>query len=268
MQQIIWNLLSNAVKFTPKGGTISVAVDRVGSDVCIAVVDSGEGIAPAALPFVFDLFQQADASITRRHGGLGLGLAIVKRLVSAHGGTVTVRSEGEGEGTTFVVRVPAKSAVPAIRGSRLPRSFGDLPEAPKVGPRLDGLKVLVIDDEEDARMIVSEVLREHGAEVYSAASAPEGLERLPSLRPDVILSDIGMPAMDGFALIRKIRSLPAELGGQTPAVALTAYARSEDAQRALTAGYQVHVAKPVEPSLLARVVANLSGREMERGSSP
>ena len=268
MQQIVWNLLSNAVKFTPKGGTILVDVDRVGSDVCIAVVDSGEGIAPAALPFVFDLFQQADASITRRHGGLGLGLAIVKRLVSAHGGTVAVRSEGEGKGTIFVVRLPAKSAVPAVLGSRISGSFEDVLGPPKVGPRLDGLKVLVVDDEEDARMIVSEVLREHGAEVYSAATAPEGLAQIPSLRPDVILSDIGMPAMDGFALIRKIRSLPAELGGRTPAVALTAYARSEDAQRALAAGFQMHVAKPVEPSLLATVVANLIGRAVERGPSP
>ena len=264
MQQIISNLLSNAVKFTPKGGTISVDAHRVGSDICITVVDSGEGIAAAALPFVFDLFQQADASITRRHGGLGLGLAIVKRLVSAHGGTVTVRSEGEGKGTTFVVRLPAKSAVPAIRTSRTARAF-DLPGAPKAGPRLDGMKVLVVDDEEDARMIVSEVLREHGAEVSWAASAAEGLEQLPSVRPDVILSDIGMPAMDGYALIRKIRSLPAELGGRTPAVALTAYARSEDAQRALAAGYQTHVAKPVEPTLLATVVANLGGRDVERG---
>jgi PAS domain S-box-containing protein len=262
MQQIIWNLLSNAVKFTPKGGTVSVDADRLGSDVRIAVVDSGEGIAPAALPFVFDLFQQADASITRRHGGLGLGLAIVKRLVSAHGGTVTVRSEGEGKGTTFVVRLPAKSAVPAIRGSRPPRTFEDAPAARTVGPRLDGLKLLVVDDEEDARMIVSEVLREHGAEVYWAASAQEGLEQLQSLRPDVILSDIGMPAMDGFALIRKIRSLSPELGGRTPAVALTAYARSEDAQQALAAGYQMHVAKPVEPALLATVVANLGGRNV------
>ena len=263
VQQIVWNLLSNAVKFTPKGGNISISASRRGSEVYISVIDTGEGILPAALPFVFEPFQQADSSTTRQHGGLGLGLAIVKHLVSAHGGTVSVSSEGKGKGSTFVVRLPARSAVPAIRTTRSP-SLADLAaRAPKNGPRLDGLSVLLVDDEQDALEVIGEVLRNHGAEVHLATSAERALNQLEHLRPDVILSDIGMPAMDGFALIRRIRALPAELGGRTPAAALTAYARTEDAQRAFAAGFQMHIAKPVEPTQLATVVANLGGRSLD-----
>lgn len=263
VQQIVWNLLSNAVKFTPKGGNISISALRRGSEVCISVVDTGEGILPSALPFVFEPFQQADSSTTRQHGGLGLGLAIVKHLVSAHGGTVSVSSEGKGKGSTFIVRLPARSAVPAIRTKRSP-SLEDLTaHAPKNGPRLDGLSVLLVDDEQDALDVIGEVLRSQGAEVYLATSAERALNQLERLRPDVILSDIGMPAMDGFTLIRKIRALPAELGGRTPAAALTAYARTEDAQRAFAAGFQMHIAKPVEPTQLATVVANLGGRSLD-----
>jgi PAS domain S-box-containing protein len=259
LQQIVWNLLSNAVKFTPKGGSVQVHAHRDGSEVRIRVTDTGEGIRRDVLPLVFERFQQADASTTRRHGGLGLGLAIVKQLVAAHGGTVHAESEGDGKGATFVVRLPARSAVPAIgRGRGAPASdatAGTMEDA----PRLDGLRVLVVDDEEDARELVREVLRSLGADVHVASSAPEALEKLGTFKPDVVVSDIGMPDADGLSLIRRIRALPVDNGGRTPAVALTAYARAEDAQRALAAGYQMHVAKPVEAVQLAMVVANLGG---------
>ena len=264
LQQVVWNLLSNAVKFTPKGGSVKVRAYRDGSEVHICVSDSGEGIRADVLPRVFEPFQQADASITRRHGGLGLGLAIVKQLTSAHGGTVRAESEGEGKGATFRVSLPARSAVPAIARA--------VPSAPTVhlaasrtdaGPRLDGLRVLVVDDEADALGLVSDLLRAQGADVYLAASAPEALEKFGAVRPDVVVSDIGMPELDGFALIRKIRALGVEQGGRTPAVALTAYAGAEDARRAFAAGFQMHVAKPVEPSQLTTVVANLGGRTSE-----
>jgi PAS domain S-box-containing protein len=264
LQQIVWNLLSNAVKFTPKGGAITVRAYREGSEICICVSDTGEGIRRDVLPVVFERFRQADASTTRRHGGLGLGLSIVKQLVTAHGGTVSAESEGPGKGATFVVRLPARAAVPAIssgwRGTAKTRTTAVLTED---APRLDGLRVLVVDDEEDARALVREVLREQGADVHVAASAVEGLRMLEELKPDVVVSDIGMPEADGLSLIRRIRALPPDKGGRTPAVALTAFARAEDAQRAFAAGYQIHVAKPVEAVQLATVVANLGGRILE-----
>ena len=261
VQQVVWNLLSNAVKFTPKGGEIWVHAQRSGTDVCISVTDTGEGISPTALPFVFEPFQQQDTSTTRRHGGLGLGLAIVKQLVSAHGGCVNVSSAGAGKGATFIVQLPARSGASAIPASRGDMQF--LTRLPETGPRLDGLRVLLVDDEQDALEVISEVLRERGAEVHLAISAEGALDQIAQLRPDVILSDIGMPAMDGFTLMRKIRALPSELGGRTPAAALTAYARAEDARRAFAAGYQMHVAKPIEPVQLATVVANLGGRSLD-----
>ena len=259
LQQIVWNLLANAVKFTPKHGRVAVRAFRDGSDVCISITDTGEGIRRDVLPLVFEAFQQADASTTRRHGGLGLGLAIVKRLVSAHGGTVLAESEGEGKGATFTVRLPAR--VPAIsRAARSNPGLDGFRDGLREAPRLDGLKLLVVDDEEDALTLVREALSEQGAEVHVAASAHEALEKFTRLRPDVVVSDIGMPEADGFFLIRKIRALPVDQGGRTPAVALTAYARADDANRAFAAGYQMHVAKPVEPTQLATVVANLGGR--------
>jgi PAS domain S-box-containing protein len=265
LQQIVWNLLSNAVKFTPKGGHVAVRVHSEGSNVCIAVRDSGEGIRPDALPLIFEPFHQADASTTRRHGGLGLGLAIVKQLVSAHGGTVRAKSDGNGHGATFIVELPARSVVPAIGRSTRPSAPVEL--APTLQDdrrlRLDGLRVLVVDDEQDALAMVSEVLRERGADVHFAGSALEALEKFAAIKPDVMVSDIGMPEMDGYSLIRKIRALPVERGGRTPAVALTAYARVEDSQRAFAAGYQMHVVKPVEPAQLITVVANLGGRSLD-----
>ncbi|MGA7121938.1 MAG: ATP-binding protein [Polyangiaceae bacterium] len=268
LQQIVWNLLSNAVKFTPKGGQVTVRAHREGSEVRIHVSDTGEGIPRDALPIVFQPFQQADSSTTRRHGGLGLGLAIVAQLVAAHGGTAEAQSEGEGRGATFIVRLPARSALPAI--SRAAPSSGAMERAASAVdrvPRLDGLRLLVVDDEEDALDLVRTVLEEQGADVYVAASAREALERFAEVRPDVIVSDIGMPETDGLSFIRKIRALSAAQGGRTPAVALTAYARREDAQRAFAAGYQMHVAKPAEPVQLVTVVANLGGRSLE-GANP
>jgi signal transduction histidine kinase/CheY-like chemotaxis protein len=262
LQQIVWNLLSNAVKFTPKGGNVDVRAYREGSEICISVSDTGEGIRGDALPFVFEPFRQADASTTRRHGGLGLGLAIVKQLVSAHGGTVAATSDGEGTGAMFIVKLPARSAVPAVTRAARASVIEPLVAASEM-PRLDGLRVLVVDDEEDALDLVSSVLRAHGAEVHSSHSSSAALEDFSHVHPDVVVSDIGMPHMDGYALIRKIRNLPPEKGGKTPAVALTAYARTEDAQRAFAAGYQVHVTKPVEPAQLATVVHKLAGRGVE-----
>jgi signal transduction histidine kinase len=264
VQQIAWNLLSNAVKFTPVGGRVSIRAYREGADVCAQVSDNGEGIRADALPFIFDPFQQADASTTRRHGGLGLGLAIVKQLVVAHGGTVHVASEGEGKGATFLVRLPARAPPKAIDAPSA--RAATRVEAPKGGngaPRLDGLRLLVIDDEADTLALLEDALGGLGAEVHVAASAEEGLQAFSAVRPDVVVSDIGMPEADGCLLIRKIRALPPELGGRTPAVALTAYARAEDAQRAFSAGYQMHVPKPVEPGHLATIVANLGGRSLD-----
>jgi PAS domain S-box-containing protein len=263
MQQIVWNLLSNAVKFTPRGGVVTVDAGRDGSDVLVRVRDTGEGIPPEALRIIFEPFQQADASTTRRHGGLGLGLSIVRQIVAAHGGTVRASSEGPGKGATFEVRLPARSALPAVTRPVRPLPSVEGAPAPQGSPRIDGLRLLVIDDEQDALALVGEVLRARGAQVYVARSAKEALEKIAAVRPDVIVSDIGMPDVDGYSLMRTIRALPPEAGGRTPAVALTAYARAEDAQRAFVAGYQMHVAKPVEPTRLATVVANLGGRVLE-----
>ena len=260
VQQIVWNLLANAVKFTPKGGEVRVLVQQEGSDIITEVTDSGEGIDPEALPFVFDPFRQADASITRRHGGLGLGLAIVKQLVLAHGGSVEARSEGKGKGASFIVQIPARVA--PLTAAAQPAPAGPTGAARPTGtwPRLDRLRLLVVDDEPDALTLVSELLAAQGAEVHVAGSAVEALETLLRVKPDVFVSDIGMPEVDGYTLIRRIRSLAPEAGGTTPAIALTAYARSSDAERAFAAGYQVHVSKPVEPSQLVTLVAKLGGR--------
>ena len=262
VQQVVWNLLSNAVKFSPKGATVSLRAYRNGSEVCIEVKDSGEGIRPDALPYIFEAFQQADLSTTRRHGGLGLGLAIVKQLVQAHGGTVHAESDGDGKGALFVIVLPARSAVPAITDG--PRADADDPTAKTLlPPRLDGLKVLVVDDEADALGLVREALRDWGAEVHTASSVAEAMTKFESVRPDVLVSDIGMPGEDGYSLVRRVRALSAAEGGRTPAVALTAYARAEDAQRAFAAGYQMHVPKPAPPEKLLNVVANLGGRSLE-----
>ena len=257
LQQILWNLLTNAVKFTPRGGRVHVTLRRHDSRVEIEVADTGKGISPEFLPRVFERFSQQEASNSRKAGGLGLGLAIVKHLVELHGGTVEAHSDGEGTGTTFVVRLP----VAPVRAARPAPPVGHPPSEDLSFPaELEGLKVLVLDDEPDARELVQAILERGRAVVTLASSASEALEMIRAAPPDVIVSDIGMPDEDGFTFIRKLRALPREEGGRVPAVALTAYARAEDRRRALLAGFQNHAAKPVEPQELVIVIANLAGR--------
>jgi signal transduction histidine kinase len=257
LQQIVWNLISNATKFTPKGGAIQVVLKRVESAVELSVQDTGSGIDADFLPHVFERFRQANSSATRAHGGLGLGLSIARNLVEMHGGTIEAFSEGQGRGATFVVRLPVaplrESAAPDISAAR------PLPSPMKweCPPDLVGLRVLVVDDESDARALVAEVLEQCGAEVYTAASAQTALAELERSRPDVLLSDIGMPGEDGFALIRQLRSRSPEGGGFMPAASLTAYASAEDRRRSLLAGFNMHVPKPVEPAELVAVVSSL-----------
>jgi PAS domain S-box-containing protein len=268
LQQIIWNLLSNAVKFTPKDGTVQVAMERVESHLEITVTDTGMGIKPEFLPYVFERFRQADSSTTRRHGGLGLGLAIVKNLVELHGGKVQAKSPGEGLGATFSIELPLM-----VMRERQPNETGDHPRSSlstEVSELLHehdallGVSVLVLDDEEDARSLISRVLEECMARVVVASSVSQAMEILQRERPMVLVSDIGMPDEDGYEFIRKVRQLPHQQGGKTPAAALTAFARSEDRTRALLAGYQSHVAKPVEPTELVAVVASLAGRTLSK----
>jgi PAS domain S-box-containing protein len=257
LQQVLWNLLSNAVKFTARGGRIHVTIRRADSLVEIEIADTGKGITPDFLPRVFDRFTQQEASNSRKTGGLGLGLAIVKHLVELHGGSVEAHSDGEGTGATFVVKLPFAP----VRTSRVDTPVPSVPAAQMSVPsELEGLKVLVLDDEVDARELVQIALEQGGAVVTVASSGAEALEMIRLLKPDVIISDIGMPGEDGYVFIRKLRALSREEGGRIPAVALTAYARAEDRRKALMAGFQNHAAKPVEPQELMMVVANLAGR--------
>ncbi len=267
LQQIIWNLLANAIKFTPREGRVEVRVERVSSVTHITVTDTGLGISPSFLPHVFDRFRQADSSITRTQGGLGLGLAIVRHLVEVHGGTVQAESEGEGKGSRFTVQMPLRAVVPAPA----PPSQGNgHPEAPAGEPSaapptvLSGLDVLVVEDEPDARELVSAVLANYGAQVRSVSSVDEALAQFRDRPPDVLLSDIGLPNADGYALIRRVRELDQASRGKIPAAALTAYASPDDHRRALEAGFDAHVSKPIEPADLALLVASLAGRAPEQ----
>ena len=256
LQQVVSNLLSNAVKFTPSGGRVEIEARRHGSRLRIRVTDTGEGVDPSLLAAIFEPFRQADASTTRRHGGIGLGLAIVRQLVQAHGGTVRAESAGRDRGATFVVELPAlPAAAPQHAASRAVEPS----RAPSATRRLEGLRVLAVDDEAEALALVRELLEDSGATVEIADCAARALEIFPRLRPDVLVSDIGMPDVDGYALLRRIRSLAAADGGRTPALALTAYAGREDADRAFAAGFQTHLAKPVEADHLLAVIANLAG---------
>lgn len=267
LQQIVWNLLTNAVKFTPKGGRIQVKVQRVDSHVEIVVHDSGVGINKEFLPHVFDRFRQADASITRTHGGLGLGLSIVHQLVDLHGGTVTVQSEGEGKGATFTIMLPFVGVISNPQDAESEQTAQSDEVIPFDGlPSLQGLKILVVDDEADTRELIQEVLQECGSEVITSASAEEALVALEQHKPDILISDLGMPEEDGYSLISKIRALPSERGGQIPAAALTAYARAEDRMRVLRSGFQFHLPKPVDSAELVTVVASLAGRAYESNS--
>ena len=264
LQQVIWNLLSNAVKFTPKGGQIEIKLRRTDHDLELSVSDSGEGIDPDFLPYVFDRFRQADGTRTRRHGGLGLGLAIVRNLVEIHGGTVSAYSDGLGQGATFVVCLPLLDipAQDAIQSSPVWQTTRQLPDdRMECPPRLEGVRVLVVDDDRDAREMLNMVLSQCEAEVTIASSTAEALKEIARHRPDVLVSDIGMPDLDGYELIKRVRQTEADLGQKAlPALALTAYAKAEDRVRALAAGYHVHLSKPVDPEEFALVVASLIGR--------
>jgi CheY-like chemotaxis protein len=259
---VVWNLLSNAIKFTPKGGRVQVLLECINSHLEISVADTGQGIATDFLPHVFDRFRQEDSSTSRRYSGLGLGLAIVKQLVELHGGTVRVKSAGENQGATFIVNLPVK----------VTRTFTDdgLRLHPKAAARaapvdcdtthLAGLKILVVDDEPDARLLLKRVLEECKTEVFTAASAAEALKLIKANRPDVLVSDIGMADVDGYEFLRRVRSLSPKDGPHIPAIALTAFARTEDRTRALLAGFLAHVSKPVEPSELIATIAAVAGR--------
>jgi PAS domain S-box-containing protein len=248
LQQIVWNLLSNAIKFTPRGGQVDIRLERIEDQAYITVSDTGKGINPEFLPHIFESFRQEDVSITRKYGGLGLGLAIVRQLVEAHGGTITADSPGEGLGATFTVQLPLLDSEPT-----LPQP----PEFPQPKLDLTGLRVLAVDDDPDARGLLTALLQHYGAEVLTVASAAEVLSVLETFQPDALVSDIGMPEVDGYTLIQRIRALPAEKGGQVPAIALTAYARHDDQQQAFASGYQGHVTKPLEPALLVQALKAL-----------
>ena len=256
LQQIIWNLLSNAVKFTPHGGKISVRLEQDGSNVKVIVRDTGQGIDPEFLPRVFDRFRQADSSTTRSFGGLGLGLAIARHLVELHGGTVSAHSDGVGKGAMF------SASFPLLTDRAELGTIAHSSDSHAVQLRsLDGLRVLLVDDEIETRQIISTVVESTGAEVKTCTSAGEALTTLVQWHPHVILSDIGMPDEDGYTFIGRVRSLPYEEGGATPAAALTAYAREEDRRQALAAGYQMHIAKPIGAAQLVTMIAQLTGRE-------
>ncbi|MEJ8798139.1 response regulator [Trinickia caryophylli] len=253
LQQIVWNLLSNAVKFTGKGGAVEVAIVGRDGEVELTVADNGQGIKPEFLPHVFERFCQEDAGIARQYGGLGLGLSIARQLVELHGGRIEAKSDGPGRGASFIVTLPAT-------GAELTSAAPEEPMPQVTPPALAGLRVVIVEDEPDARELVRSVLEERGAQTYAFGHALEALEACMSVPPDVIVSDIGMPGVDGYEFIRRLRTFEAQQGRATPAAALSAFARSEDRRRALLAGFQTHVAKPVDPLELVVVVAALAGR--------
>ena len=259
LQQIIWNLLSNATKFTGRKGVVGVRVARSGASVEIVVSDSGQGIGPEFLPFVFDRFRQADGSFARRYGGLGLGLAIARHLVELHGGTIKVESPGVGLGATFTVRLPFAGSRNAMESWAANSAAPDFePPSRLSAPELRGIRVLVVDDDDDSRDLVVSILEKCEAITSAASSAEQALSMIARECPDVLVSDIGMPGMDGYELMRAVRALPDVRFQNVPAVAVTAYARSEDRRRALAEGFQLHVAKPIEPAAFALAVARLS----------
>jgi CheY-like chemotaxis protein len=257
LQQVIWNLLSNAIKFTPDGGRIDIRLDTVKTQARIQVKDTGKGISPDFLPYIFEYFRQADSSMTRTQGGLGLGLAIVHHLVELHGGTVSAASPGEGQGATFTVLLPLqkRESYPGeMEGSEAEAAS---PCSPSSESDLEGLHVIVVDDDPDTREFLSFLLRQHHAEVQAFDAANLAFTAFIESPPDILISDIGMPQEDGYSLIKRIRSLAGEKGGGIPAIALTAYAREEDQQQALAAGFQTHLAKPVNSSELLTTILHL-----------
>jgi signal transduction histidine kinase/ActR/RegA family two-component response regulator len=264
LQQVVWNLISNAIKFTPREGRVQILTESVDSHVEIKVIDTGPGIKPEFLPHIFDRFRQEDSSITRAQGGLGLGLSIVRHLVELHGGTVSAENRRDAQGAVFTVRLPlaaadATKSPPAAHAMQFSQaSRQDMPQ--NHISSLEGLRVLLVDDETDGRELVTIMLEIIGVQVKAAASANEALQTFAEWRPDILVSDIGMPAEDGYSLIRKVRALPPEQGGNVPAAALTGYASKEDYLEALSAGYHSHIKKPVELDELIAVVASLTGR--------
>jgi PAS domain S-box-containing protein len=251
LQQVVWNLLSNAIKFTPNHGRVDIRLEQVGNWAQITVSDTGKGINPDFLPYMFESFRQEDVSTTRQYGGLGLGLAIVRSLIEAHRGTIYAQSQGEGRGATFTVQLPLVNVQPQHnQPDKLPQ-----PEL-----ELTGIRVLVVDDELDTRNLSTALLSEYGAEVLAVASAAEGLVSLETFQPDVLVSDIGMPEMDGYTLLQKVRSLPSDQGAQIPAIALSAYARDEDRQRSVNSGFQNHISKPFDLKELVQAIFDLVGQ--------
>jgi len=262
LQQIFWNLLTNAVKFTPSGGRIDIVLERVNSHVEVSVEDTGIGIKPEFLAFVFDRFRQADPTITRRHGGLGLGLSIVKHLAELHGGSVRVKSAGEGQGSTFIIALPISVVRKDEPTHERHYSFADADLSSFELPTLTNMVALIVDDEPDARVLIQRLIEERGGRAVAAPDAQTALKLLSSQPFDILVSDIGMPGMDGYQLIQQVRSLESASLRKLPAIALTAYARAEDRQRALLAGYQMHLAKPVDPTELIAGMATLLNRQI------
>jgi len=272
LQQVVWNLLSNAIKFTPRDGLVTIELGRNDANVVITVRDNGAGIRPEFITHVFERFRQADASMTRRHGGLGLGLAIVKSLIEQHGGTVRVESAGEGCGASFTIELPLAKQPSGDKRSARNAMILPAPATPEMQLRdLSGIDVLVVDDDRDARELILRILNDCGATVRVAASARDALALIRQEAPKLLISDLGMPEVDGFELLDWVRKLPREQGGQTPAIALTAFARSEDRLRALEAGFSAHISKPVEPSELIATVASVvhpNAPLLNRGNLP
>ncbi len=266
LQQVIWNLLSNAVKFTPQGGRIGLRLERAASHVRITVADTGQGVSAEFLPYIFDRFRQADSTTTRAHGGLGLGLAIVRHLVELHGGTVNAESDGVGQGTIFTIQLPLIAEAGKVGAQQQTNAAADDTESPEHA-LLGGVKVLVVDDEPDACAFLAQALRQHGAEVITAASTGEALAALESVWPDVLVSDIGMPGEDGYELIHRVQMLEKQQNRRLPAAALTAYASVDDRAKAMSEGFQTHVPKPIDPAVLVSVIANLAGRAAKSGET-
>ena len=266
LEQVVWNLLANAVKFTPAGGRVNVFVESHDDQMEIRVVDTGQGISPEFLPHVFERFRQADGATTRRHSGLGLGLAIVRQLVALHGGTVHAASDGEGRGATFTVRLPL--ARREASAERAVTAGGHAAAAlPVAGvPPLDGLRILVVDDHADGRTLTSLMLTQAGATVQAVATVSDALQAMRTRRPDVLVSDIGLPDEDGYALIRKVREAEADREDRLPALALTGYTRADDRARSLGAGFQAYVSKPVDPAELVAAIVGVTHRLTNRES--
>ncbi len=258
LRQVIWNLLLNAIKFTPRGGNVVVRLKGIGSNVQLSVSDTGVGIVAEFLPYVFDRFRQAQGSMSRRQGGLGLGLAVVRHLVELHGGNVSAESGGSGLGSTFSIVLPLVEERRAVTESSERQKEIERSSSGKE-TRLDGVRVLLVEDDDDSRWLVSTILKRQGAEVTATSSSGEALSAFVHAAPDVMVSDLGMPDEDGFELMRKVRMLPVERGGLAPAIALTGYATPKDRERSLAAGYQLHLAKPIESAELISAVASLVG---------